>query len=272
MLARTFTASLLIPAIIFSILWAPLNIFSAIMLILISIAAYEAGTLCGLQTKILVLLYSIFTITSSTIIYLLLTRESSQILIIIGGIFWALNTIFLLTWKNPIESKSGIFPLMLFLNWVSFVIAWISMLELYKFNENGAYLLLSLFILIWLVDSSAFFAGRSFGTNKLAPTISPNKTWEGVLGSLVSALIFSLIFNYMGLLPISIYGVFLIVFCVTMCSIGGDLFESFLKRKRKVKDSGNILPGHGGFLDRIDSILSALPVFASGIIISEWFL
>tara|TARA_Y100001935_G_scaffold142133_1_gene117465 strand:- start:19088 stop:19261 length:174 start_codon:yes stop_codon:yes gene_type:complete len=57
-----------------------------------------------------------------------------------------------------------------------------------------------------------------------------------------------------------------------MCSIGGDLFESFLKRKRKVKDSGNILPGHGGFLDRIDSILSALPVFASGIIISEWFL
>jgi phosphatidate cytidylyltransferase len=130
-------------------------------------------------------------------------------------------------------------------------------------REEGAIALLFLLVLIWAADTGAYFAGRGFGRTKLAPRVSPGKTWEGALGGFaLSALVAAAggywIFHFAG-------GE-LVIF-VTMCavvvafSIVGDLTESMFKRAADVKDSGNVFPGHGGVLDRFDSMFAAAPLF-----------
>jgi phosphatidate cytidylyltransferase len=129
-------------------------------------------------------------------------------------------------------------------------------------------LLLLVLGLVWIADTAAFFAGNAFGRHRLAPSISPGKTWEGVAGAIAAALAYAVIFALPGA-PLSAYArgagwAFYLGAVVLLCavSIVGDLFESALKRRAGVKDSGSLLPGHGGVLDRLDSMLSTLPVAA----------
>jgi phosphatidate cytidylyltransferase len=116
-------------------------------------------------------------------------------------------------------------------------------------------------VLVWIADSAAYFAGRAWGRRKLAPTISPGKSWEGAIGGLIGALLYAIICGYF------IQGIAWAPFLATaallaMVSIVGDLFESAAKRQAGVKDSGTLLPGHGGILDRIDSATATLPLAA----------
>lgn len=135
----------------------------------------------------------------------------------------------------------------------------------FKYDRESILLLL---LLIWGADVAAYFTGKAFGKNKLAPRISPGKSWQGVAGALVMTLIIAnvawLIMNYpVNLLPKLIIFSLLVV----ILSVVGDLFESLLKRQVGIKDSGKLLPGHGGVLDRIDSMIAAGPVFALGMIL-----
>lgn len=125
--------------------------------------------------------------------------------------------------------------------------------------------LLAALALVWAADSGAYFAGRGFGRRKLAPSISPNKTVEGALGGLVAGVVVAVGFGLLagataGQLPALI----LVAAVAVVASIIGDLTESLLKRQAGVKDSGHLIPGHGGVLDRIDGVIAALPVFAIG--------
>lgn len=117
---------------------------------------------------------------------------------------------------------------------------------------------LSLLATIWIADSAAYFVGKKFGQHKLAPTISPGKTWEGVIGALVGVTIFGFVlFFYANIkTPLLFVGLWIIA----ALGIIGDLFESLLKRQAGLKDSGHILPGHGGILDRIDGLIPSFPV------------
>jgi phosphatidate cytidylyltransferase len=122
--------------------------------------------------------------------------------------------------------------------------------------------------LVWIADTAAYFAGNAFGRRRLAPAISPGKTWEGVAGAVAATLAYAIIFAVPGA-PLAAYarqagwtGYLGAVVLLCAVSVLGDLFESALKRQAGVKDSGSMLPGHGGILDRIDSILSALPTAA----------
>jgi phosphatidate cytidylyltransferase len=117
---------------------------------------------------------------------------------------------------------------------------------------------------VWAADIGAYFAGRRFGRRKLAPAVSPGKSWEGALGGLACALFVSLAFAHALAVP---WGAPLLLFTVLVAvlSIFGDLFESVLKRTAGVKDSGGLLPGHGGVLDRLDALLPALPLAALGL-------
>ncbi|GKQ42607.1 phosphatidate cytidylyltransferase [Companilactobacillus sp. RD055328] len=126
--------------------------------------------------------------------------------------------------------------------------------------ENGFYLLMFALLIVWITDSGAYFMGKAFGKHKLNPYISPNKTWEGSIGGTVIAVVVASIYAYF-LLPE--YNIYFIVIVAIICSIAGqlgDLLESAYKRFYKVKDSGKILPGHGGILDRFDSMLIVLPL------------
>ncbi len=125
-------------------------------------------------------------------------------------------------------------------------------------RKMDPWLLLVLLVTIWVADSAAYFSGKQFGKNKLAPTISPGKTWEGVFGALVGVSAFAAILYFgFGIKELAIFPTFWVM---TLLGIMGDLFESLLKRQANVKDSGNMLPGHGGILDRIDGLIPSLPL------------
>ncbi|WP_017380859.1 phosphatidate cytidylyltransferase [Paenisporosarcina sp. TG-14] len=126
--------------------------------------------------------------------------------------------------------------------------------------ENGLQFVIFALLIIWTTDSGAYFTGKKFGKNKLWPEISPNKTIEGFYGGIAVAIIFAVIFQWIS--PISSSYTVLIVVTILASVFGqvGDLVESALKRHYNVKDSGNLLPGHGGVLDRFDSLLFVLPL------------
>lgn len=119
-------------------------------------------------------------------------------------------------------------------------------------------LLLVLLATIWIADSAAYFAGKNFGKHKLAPTISPGKTWEGVAGALIAVTLFAAILCFS--FNLSNFAIFPALWLVTILGVIGDLFESMMKRQANIKDSGDLLPGHGGILDRIDGIIPSLPI------------
>jgi phosphatidate cytidylyltransferase len=135
--------------------------------------------------------------------------------------------------------------------------------------DHGPLITLALLVMVWLADSGAYFAGRRWGRTRLAPVISPGKTWEGVLGGIVTSAIAVLLAGYwysrslewtLTLVPVALLAV--------MFSVVGDLLESLMKRQVGIKDSGSIIPGHGGVLDRIDSLTAAAPMFLAGML---WF-
>ena len=138
--------------------------------------------------------------------------------------------------------------------------------------EQGPALLLFVMVTVWLADTGGYFAGKRLGKHKLAEAISPNKTWEGVLGAQLLALIWAVGFYFsIDGLNQSLGSWLLLTFFIVMVSVVGDLLESVFKRCYDKKDSGQLLPGHGGILDRVDSLLAALPVFTVSLLAGVWF-
>jgi len=140
---------------------------------------------------------------------------------------------------------------------------WMALIWL-KLQSNSALLLTWFMLLVWGADVGAYFAGRAFGNKKLAPNVSPGKTWAGVYGGMATSILISVAIAYLFLDQLNtlswlwLTGLSIAVIAI---SVLGDLFESLLKRNRGIKDSSALLPGHGGVLDRIDSLCSAAPVF-----------
>ena len=149
---------------------------------------------------------------------------------------------------------------MALVGWAVLIPTGLAMIDL---RENSPWLLLGIMVLVWVADSAAYFTGRKFGKRKLAPSISPGKTWEGVIGALIG--VSACVLLAWGFSDYSRFVMFLpVILIASWCWVGlaviGDLFESAIKRQAGVKDSGGILPGHGGFLDRVDSTLFSLPL------------
>ena len=140
---------------------------------------------------------------------------------------------------------------------------WLAMVVLFRASP---WLLLAVMAIVWVADISAYFAGRRFGRHKLAVNISPGKTWEGVAGAVVGVLIYGTVVIQFSPLsdhwPFGLIVSLLVLLLLTAVSVAGDLFESLLKRQAEIKDSSQLLPGHGGVLDRVDSLTSTLPLAA----------
>jgi phosphatidate cytidylyltransferase len=139
-------------------------------------------------------------------------------------------------------------------------------------DHQGPALVAELAAILIVSDSAQYFAGRTFGKHKLAPSISPSKTIEGAVGGLIAATVVAVpIGRLLGLAPALDWLVAVMAALTAVAGMIGDLFESFLKRRAGVKDSGNVIPGHGGVLDRIDSWLFATPVFWLCLMSRVWF-
>ena len=138
----------------------------------------------------------------------------------------------------------------------------VSSITLKAFSEVGAFLFFFVMVTVWLADTGGYFAGKRYGKHALAPAVSPNKTWEGVAGGVLLASIWAIGFYWVKTpTTITMFEWMLLAVLTVAVSIVGDLFESLYKRAFSVKDSGSLLPGHGGILDRIDSLIAAVPVF-----------
>ena len=156
---------------------------------------------------------------------------------------------------------------------VSLLSIWICMHGLffiYQHFEQGQWMLLYLLTLVWVADIGAYFSGKRFGRHKLAPVISPGKTREGVLGGvLLNGLWITLVYLVSAGWGIHYLAFLLLGLFTALLSVVGDLYISVLKREAGLKDSGKLLPGHGGILDRIDSLIAATPVFVTGLYLLE---
>lgn len=181
-------------------------------------------------------------------------------------IIWAITSLFWLSAFVTVRRYplAGITPA----RWLPFIgplLLIATTLAIFYLWTDSPWWLMYLFALVWAADTGAYFTGKAFGKHKLIPDVSPNKTIEGLVGGLVlAALIIAGVAYYRQLTDLHLVGFVLLSMVTVLASVLGDLFESLLKREANIKDSGTLLPGHGGVLDRIDSILAAAPIFAFG--------
>jgi phosphatidate cytidylyltransferase len=145
--------------------------------------------------------------------------------------------------------------------------AWIA-LAMIRDLPLGQYWILCLLLIVWAADIGAYFSGRHFGGRKLAPRISPSKTWSGLWGGFALALVVAVVYTLaVSTLEAGVITMLVIAAVTTLASVGGDLFISLQKRSMGLKDTGALLPGHGGILDRFDSLVAAAPFFALGLLV-----
>lgn len=262
---RVITALVLMALLLPSLFWLPQTAWALLIAAFIGIAAWEWGALLAWSSASRWLLGLV---TSALCAALALLDPGAigadgfapgqpwvYVLYLASAAFWCLVIPF---WLRGKWSLGGVYGL--FVGAVVLLPTWLAMVQL---RALGPGLLLAVFAVVWMADIAAYFAGRRFGRNKLAPSISPGKTREGAYGAAVGVLIYGLIvghFFFSALMPLPLWVAVLLL--LTAISIVGDLFESLLKRKAGIKDSSNVLPGHGGVLDRIDSLTSTLPIVA----------
>ncbi|MEO5565378.1 MAG: phosphatidate cytidylyltransferase [Luteimonas sp.] len=198
--------------------------------------------------------------TSHGFMYVLL-----QIMTVIGVVWWLLAALWLKHFDFASDHATHARVFKLAAGTLAIVPAWSALGVLHGGEPYGHRWLFVALAIVWSADTGAYFAGRRFGKRKLAPRISPNKTVEGAIGGLASGLLVALVFApFAGASLAQLPLVALVAVVAVAFSIVGDLFESLLKRHVGVKDSGDLIPGHGGVLDRIDGVVAALPVFALG--------
>ncbi len=176
-------------------------------------------------------------------------------------LWWAVATYLVLTYPGSAAHWSSA-ACKLVIGLLILLPAWQGLVQI-KQAPLGNWLIMAVMVLVWGADIGAYFSGRKFGKRKLAPHVSPGKSWEGVYGGLALSLVLTAIVGVvrdwsLGQILIGLLGAAIIVFI----SVVGDLTESMFKRQSGVKDSSNLLPGHGGVLDRIDSLTAAIPIFA----------
>jgi len=271
LLSRVITALFLLPLAISGILFLPTNYFALIVAVIFIIGAHE-------WTKIALIspIYNLIFIISFTLLMLLLWTTSIAIssqlhwIIFFAVVFWLVSIYFIINfprhktlWSNNLILKFLVGYMVLLPSWYALVLLK-DLDKVYFFNTQvtGSELVLIMMVMIWVADTGAYFSGKKWGKTKLIPNVSPGKTRQGAYGAILSNCLISVVFVF-SISQDILSSIYMAAFAaiIVMISIVGDLFESMYKRNSNIKDSGKILPGHGGVLDRIDSLTSVAPIF-----------
>ena len=191
-----------------------------------------------------------------------------RLVAMIGVAWWLLALLWLRSYGFGSGQGSGARVAKLAAGTFAVVPAWCALVLIHAQQPNGHLWLFVALAIVWAADTGAYFAGRKLGRRKLSPRISPNKTVEGLAGGVLAGVLVGVAGGALaGTAPSQLPAVALVALLVVLFSVVGDLFESLLKRHAGAKDSSDLIPGHGGLLDRMDSVLAALPVFLLG---KEW--
>ncbi|MGB2739405.1 MAG: phosphatidate cytidylyltransferase [Cognaticolwellia sp.] len=276
---RIITALILAPAAILAIFYLSLINFSTVMLVVMAIGAWEWGPLMGFDNKRRRLAFVLVTCTLIATFWHFLPIEqlwqapkvlSEQVNIVLwlAVAWWLLSAGLTLLYPRYSKFWSSHRSVRGLFGWLTLVPTWLAFMVLrssdYQADSyHGAQLLMFLFLMVWSADVGAYFVGKSFGKRKLMPNVSPGKTLEGFLGGVIFACIMVAIAGYFINWGVEQYRIIIpVTMLITTISVLGDLNESMFKRQAGVKDSGSILPGHGGVLDRIDSLTATAPIYA----------
>ena len=262
---RVLTAAVLIALVAAALFLLPPRAFGGVLLAIVILAAYEWAKLVGLgRARTLVFVLGPILLG----LYLLLDPARFYEGFPPAVVFWScgIATVFWVLIAPPWVIQRWSMPKLAVaaIGWVVLFGAWIALVEL---QARSPWLVLAAMALVWIADSAAYFSGRAFGQRKLAPHVSPGKTWEGVFGGLAAVLVYAIALvpfanaaSFRGSIGAGTIALWLLfALLLTAISIFGDLFESLLKRHAGVKDSGHLIPGHGGVLDRADALLAAMP-------------
>jgi phosphatidate cytidylyltransferase len=267
---RVITAVAILPVLIGMLFLAPAHVWALFVLAIALIGCWEWSRMSVLPARA----QSIYLVASGGLggaLWALYVREGASIFMTIAtvaftlaAIFWiAVGTFWLAKKLRPAPWACAL---------AGWFVIWPTWLALVVLRERSPWILLALMAVVWVADICAYFAGKAFGKHKLAPAISPGKTWEGVAGATAGVAVYGLVLcavAHLYVTPITpifqpLWGAPAIVamMALTALSVVGDLFESWMKRGAGLKDSSQLLPGHGGILDRIDALTSTLPVAA----------
>ncbi|WP_373753386.1 phosphatidate cytidylyltransferase [Neisseria weixii] len=255
---RIFTALVLLPVMSGMLFYAPDGLWAAFSGLIALLALWEYARMSGLS-KIQINHFIVASLIFGIVAYLGDWKLPNVVWYAVLA-FWLL--VMPLWLKKKWTLKGG---------WQAYATGWMLMLPFWyalvdlRSGPESAVSLLAVMGLVWVADIFAYFTGKAFGKNKIAPTISPGKSWEGAVGGMVCVALYMAWVWYANWLAFETtwLNVLLIGFVLTVVSVCGDLLESWLKRAAGIKDSSNLLPGHGGVFDRVDSLIAVLSVYAA---------
>lgn len=264
--ARVLTGLVLAPAIVLAVLYLPAHGFAVLISALMLAAFWEWTRLSGvpnrpLRAALLAVLAAVF-----AAVYLIAGSLAFPVLALAACGFWLLAALWLRRRDFAATDTTGHRVVKVGAGAILLLGAWAGALFIRDGLPQGALWLIACLAVIYGGDTSAYFSGRRFGGRKLAPGISPGKTYAGLYGAVLGSALVALAAGWLLGLRGGALGLWLLLaIACLLLSIVGDLFESLMKRHRQVKDSGRLFPGHGGMLDRGDSLFAALPAFAVGL-------
>ncbi len=260
---RIITALILAPIAIGGIFFLPPLGFALFTGAIITLGAWEWANMAGLTRQFARVAYA-----AAVALVLWLVYQPHSAVLWLAVAWWFVCLLLVRSYPSGSASWSPVAIRML-MGLAVLVPAWVGLNVLrtgsFQFGgvDNNLLIILYVFCIVWVADIGAYFAGRAFGKAKLAPRVSPGKSWAGVWGGLAAVTVFALIVSWLANAGIEDSLLLVLASLVTgAVSVLGDLLESMLKRFRGIKDSSQLLPGHGGIMDRIDSLTAAIPVFA----------
>lgn len=261
---RIITGLILAPLVLCGVFLLEPKYFSWFFAGILAVAAWEWANLSSLTTQVVRVTYAMLV---AALLIKVLPEISVTWVLTISVMWWIIAALLVITY--PVSSKYWKHT------WISALLGFIVILPMWKAlvfireaqflpieSFNPLLLILYILLLVWAADVGAYFTGKAWGKSKLAPNVSPGKSWAGAWGGVTAAMLLGVVTSYLMDLSLLMSLQFLLITAVTaIVSIIGDLTESMFKRTRGIKDSSSLLPGHGGVLDRIDSLLAAIPVF-----------
>ncbi|NWA23650.1 phosphatidate cytidylyltransferase [Pseudomonas gingeri] len=258
---RIITALILLPIALCGFFLLSGSGFALFIGVVVTLGAWEWARLAGFEAQSSRVAYA--AVVAVLLFFMYILPVLAPWVLGASVIWWGLATYLVLTYPQT-SAKWSSAASKLVIGFVILLPAWQGLIEIKQDpSGQGNLLIMAVMILVWGADIGAYFSGKAFGKRKLAPAVSPGKSWEGAYGGLVLSLVITAAVGVVrgwsiGEIVASLMGAAIIVFI----SVVGDLTESMFKRQSGVKDSSNLLPGHGGVLDRIDSLTAAIPMFA----------
>ncbi|WP_448645901.1 phosphatidate cytidylyltransferase [Pseudomonas mohnii] len=256
---RIITALILLPIALCGFFLLEGSAFALFIGLVVTLGGWEWARLAGFNEQSMRIAYA--AVVASMLFVMHLLPGLAPWILGASVLWWGIATYLVLTYPRSSDHWASA-ACKLVIGLLILLPAWQG-LVLIKQEPLGNWLIMAVMVLVWGADIGAYFSGRAFGKRKLAPLVSPGKSWEGVYGGLALSLIITVLVGFFRDWTVAelfkgLIGAALIVFI----SVVGDLTESMFKRQSGIKDSSNLLPGHGGVLDRIDSLTAAIPVFA----------